>query len=133
MRNHFHLVIETLQLTLVAGMKWLLGTYTSRFNRRRRQFGHLFRGRYKALVVDGRGGGFLKTVCDDVHWNPVRAKVIPAGQPLEAFRWSNYPLSFMAASLRAETTMPLVWIPEGPHMDGRGYLAWLLHGQGKTS
>ena len=36
-------------------MKWLLGTYTSRFNRRHRLFGHLFSGRYKALVVDGRG------------------------------------------------------------------------------
>ena len=49
MRNHFHLVIETSQPTLVAGMKWLLGTYTVRFNRRRRQFGHLFSGRYKAI------------------------------------------------------------------------------------
>ncbi len=62
MRNHFHLVIETPQPTLVAGMKWLLGTYTNRFNRRHRQFGHLFSGRYKALVVDGSGDGYLKTV-----------------------------------------------------------------------
>jgi REP element-mobilizing transposase RayT len=49
MRTHFHLVLETPQPTLVAGMKWLLGTYTSRCNRRHRQFGHLFSGRYKAL------------------------------------------------------------------------------------
>ena len=49
MPNHFHLVLETPQPTLVAGMKWLLGTYTGRFNRRHRQFGHLFSGRYKAL------------------------------------------------------------------------------------
>ena len=42
MPNHFHLVIETHQPTLVAGMKWLLGTYTGRFNRRHREFGHLF-------------------------------------------------------------------------------------------
>src|ERR1017187_6860086 len=92
MRHHFHLVMVTPQPTLVAGMKWLLGTCTARFNRRRRQFGHLFSGRYKALVVDGSGEGYLKTVCDYVHLNPVRAKLIPAGQPLEAFRWSSYPL-----------------------------------------
>src|SRR6266566_4069764 len=39
MRNHFHLVVETPQANLVAGMKWLLGVYTGRFNRRHRLFG----------------------------------------------------------------------------------------------
>ena len=92
MRTHFHLVLETPQPTLVAGMKWLLGTYTSRCNRRHRQFGHLFSGRYRALVVDGSGNGYLKTVCDYVHLNPVRAGQLEPGQPLEAFRWSSYPL-----------------------------------------
>jgi REP element-mobilizing transposase RayT len=92
MPNHFHLVLETPQPTLVTGMKWLMGTYTARFNRRRRQFGHLFSGRYKALVVDGSGHGYLKTVCDYVHLNPVRGRRLQAGQPLEVFRWSSYPL-----------------------------------------
>jgi len=41
----------------VEGMKWLLGVYTSRFNLRHKLFGHLFSGRYKALVVDGSGNG----------------------------------------------------------------------------
>ena len=54
MTNHFHLVLETPQGNLVAGMKWFLGTYTSRFNRRHKLFGHLFSGRYKSLIVDGR-------------------------------------------------------------------------------
>jgi putative transposase len=62
--NHYHLVIETPRANLVAGMKWLLGTYTGRFNRRHKLFGHLFSGRYKALIVDGSGNGYLKTVCD---------------------------------------------------------------------
>src|SRR5438132_8198755 len=52
MRNHFHLVIETPQPNLVGGMQWLPGTYTSRFNRRHKEFGHLFSGRYKAIVVE---------------------------------------------------------------------------------
>jgi len=91
MNNHFHLVVETPQANLVAGMKWFLGAYTSRFNRRHRQFGHLFNGRYKALIVDGSGSGYLKTVCDYVHLNPVRAKLLRAGQSLRAYAWSSWP------------------------------------------
>jgi len=91
MGNHFHLVVETPQGNLVAGMKWLLGTYTARFNRRHQLFGHLFSGRYKALIVDGRGSGYLKTVCDYVHLNPARAKLLTPEQPLSAYRWSSWP------------------------------------------
>lgn len=90
MANHFHLVIETPQANLVAGMKWLLGTYTSRFNRRHRLSGHLFSGRYKALIVDGSGNGYLRTVCDYVHLNPVRAKQLKVDQPLRNYPWSSY-------------------------------------------
>jgi REP element-mobilizing transposase RayT len=89
--NHFHLVVETPQPNLVAGMKWLLGTYTGRFNRRHKYFGHLFSGRYKALIVDGSGTGYLKTVCDYVHLNPARAKLVPPEQPLAEYRWSSWP------------------------------------------
>jgi REP element-mobilizing transposase RayT len=52
MRHHFHLVLETPQADLVAGMHGFLSTYTARFNRRHRRCGHLFRGRYKSLIVD---------------------------------------------------------------------------------
>jgi REP element-mobilizing transposase RayT len=78
MGNHFHLVVETPKANLVAGMKWFLGTYTGRFNRRHKLFGHLFSGRYKALIVDGSGTGYLRTVCDYVHLNPARAKLLAA-------------------------------------------------------
>ena len=90
MSNHFHLVVETPKGNLVDGMKWLLGTYTARFNRRHKLFGHLFSGRYKALFVEGSGNGYLKTVCDYVHLNPARAKLLSARQRLSAFRWSSY-------------------------------------------
>ena len=62
MRNHFHLVVETPNANLVAGMRWLLSTYTLRLNHRHRLFGHVFSGRYKALVVDSSSPGYLKTV-----------------------------------------------------------------------
>jgi REP element-mobilizing transposase RayT len=89
MPNHFHLVIETPQPNLVAGMKWFLGTYTGRFNRRHRLFGHLFSGRYKALIVDGSGTGYLKTVCDYVHLNPARARLLGPDQKLASYPWSS--------------------------------------------
>ncbi len=89
--NHFHLVVETPEPNLVAGMKWLLGTFTNRINRRHGLVGHLFSGRYRSLVVDGTGRGYLRTVCDYVHLNPVRARLIPATQPLHTYRWSSWP------------------------------------------
>src|SRR5437867_2244068 len=79
MPNHFHLVLQTPQPNLVAGMKWFLGTYTGRFNRRHKLFGHLFSGRYKALIVDSATPGYLKTACDYVHLNPVRARLLVNG------------------------------------------------------
>jgi hypothetical protein len=50
MPTHFHLVVKTPQPNLVAGMKWLLGTYTSRFHRRHKLFGHLFSGQNPHLT-----------------------------------------------------------------------------------
>lgn len=89
MGNHFHLVVETPQGNLVAGMKWFLGVYTSRFNRRHKLFGHLFSGRYKSLIVDGSGSGYLKTVCDYVHLNPARAGLVPLDAALASYQWSS--------------------------------------------
>lgn len=91
MGNHFHLVMETPQPTLVAGMKWMLGTYTLRYNARHRQRGHVFAGRYKSLLVDGSKKSYLKVVSDYVHLNPVRAGLLKKGGSLESYEWSSYP------------------------------------------
>lgn len=91
MGNHFHLVLETPGGNLVAGMKWLLGTYTSRFNRRHKLVGHLFSGRYKALIIDADTPGYLLKVCEYVHLNPVRANLLRGDQGLRGFPWSSYP------------------------------------------
>lgn len=91
MGNHFHLVVETPKGNLVAGMKWFLGTYTARFNRRHELFGHLFSGRYKALLVDAASPGYFRTVCDYVHLNPVRAQLLTPEESLRDFAWSSYP------------------------------------------
>ncbi|MBI4327935.1 MAG: transposase [Chloroflexi bacterium] len=90
MNNHFHLVLETPHANLVEGMKWFLGTYTNRFNRRHKLFGHLFGGRYKSLLVDGHQEGYFKAACEYVHLNPVRAKLLKPEQPLREYRWSSF-------------------------------------------
>ncbi len=102
MPNHFHLVVETPLPNLVAGMKWFLGTYTNRFNRKHKVSGHLFSGRYKSLIVDGLGNGYLKTVCDYVHLNPARAKLVGPRTPLSRFQWSSWPEYLKAPSKRSK-------------------------------
>ena len=89
MRNHFHLVVETPNGNLVAGMRWLLSAYTIRLNHRHKLCGHVFSGRYKALLVDGSGNGYLRTACEYVHLNPARARLLKAGERLLAYPWSS--------------------------------------------
>lgn len=89
--NHFHLVIETPLGNLSTGMKWLLGTYTMRFNRRHQLSGHLFAGRYKSLLIDDGDPHYLRTVCDYVHLNPARAHMIAGDGRLESYGGAAIP------------------------------------------
>lgn len=92
MGNHYHLLLETPEANLVAGMKWLQTTYTARFNARHRLCGHLFQGRYKALVIDPEENGYFRIVSDYIHLNPARARLLDMDKPiLESFVWSSYP------------------------------------------
>ncbi len=89
MSNHYHLVVETPNANLVAGMAWLQSTYTIRLNHRHKLIGHVLSGRYKAQLVDGSGNGYLRTACDYVHLNPVRAGLLKADERLLAYPWSS--------------------------------------------
>ena len=73
MGNHYHALLEIPEANLFDGMKWFLGTCTQRFNSRHRVFGHLFQGRYRALVIDGAQDGYFQTVSTYIHLNPARA------------------------------------------------------------
>jgi REP element-mobilizing transposase RayT len=84
MNNHFHLVLETPRGNLSTGMQWFLGSYTVRFNRRHKLNGHLFAGRYKSLMIDATTPGYLRTVCDYVHLNPVRAGLLTKRERLQS-------------------------------------------------
>ena len=99
MSNHYHLLLETPEANLVAGMKWLQGTYTQRFNSRHKVWGHLLQGRYKALLVDGSCvWDYFQTVGNYIHLNPARARMFDLeGGTLSDYRWSSYPLYFRPA------------------------------------
>jgi len=85
------MLIETTEDNLVAGMRWIQGTYTKRFNARHHQWGHLFQGRYKALIVDTEDD-YFSTVGSYIHLNPARSKSFDLeGGKLSDYKWSSYP------------------------------------------
>jgi REP element-mobilizing transposase RayT len=85
MTNHFHLVIQTPKPNLSRGMHWLNGSYAGWFNHQYKRWGHLFGGRFKALLIDKET--YFTEVLRYVVLNPVRAGL--AARP-EAYRWSSY-------------------------------------------
>lgn len=102
MSNHYHLVVETPNANLVAGMAWLQSTYTIRLNHRHELFGHVFSGRYKSILVDGSGTGYLRTACDYAHLNSVRAGLLKPEDRLMAYPWSSFGLYLAAREYRPE-------------------------------
>ncbi|MCK4246618.1 transposase [Candidatus Bipolaricaulota bacterium] len=85
MTNHYHLLIETIDPTLSRGMRQLNGVYTQAFNRHHRQVGHLFQGRFKAIIVEKEE--YLLELARYVVLNPVRAHMV---QTAKDYRWSSY-------------------------------------------
>lgn len=86
MGNHYHLLVHTPQSPLSAAMRYLNSVYTQRFNRAVRTDGPLFRGRYKAILVEA--DSYLAQVSRYIHLNPVTAKIV---KKAEDYRWSSYP------------------------------------------
>ena len=108
--NHFHLLIETPEGNLSRGMRQLNGVYTQGFNRRHRKVGHLFQGRFKAILVER--DSYLLELARYVVLNPVRARMVKAP---EAYAWSSY-----------RPTLGLDPVPAGLSID------WLLGQFAKT-
>ena len=86
MSNHYHLLVETPDGNLSAGMRQLNGVYTQKFNKRHGRVGHIFQGRFKAILVQKES--YLLEVCRYVVLNPVRAGLVCYP---EEWRWSSYP------------------------------------------
>src|SRR3989304_3154468 len=85
MDNHYHILIETPDGNLSLGMRQLNGVYTQARNKRHNKTGHLFQGRYKAILI--QKDTHLLEVCRYVVLNPVRAMMV---EKPEDWRWSSY-------------------------------------------
>ena len=85
MANHYHLLVETPKANLSLGMRQLNGMYTQSFNRRHNRVGHLFQGRFKAILVEKES--YLLELCRYIVLNPVRVK---GKGEIGAWRWSSY-------------------------------------------
>jgi len=129
MSNHYHLCLETPSPNLVEGMRWLQATFSVRFNRFRDERGHVFQGRYKAILVDPEAIG---AVGHYIHLNPVRARIVDGAMKLAAWPWTSS-AGLMNPRQRPHWFSPVAvldhagGLPDTP--DGRAkyldYLAWL--------
>lgn len=100
MDNHYHLLIQTPDGNLSKGMRQLNGVYTQASNRRHRRVGHLFQGRFKAILVDK--DAYLLELARYIVFNPVRAGMVKAPKD---WAWSSY-----RASMGLEPAPP--WLAE---------------------
>lgn len=85
MGNHYHLLVETVNANLSRGMRQLNGVYTQAFNRRHRRVGHLFQGRFKAILIEK--DSYLIEVSRYLVLNPVRVGMVMRA---EEWPWSSY-------------------------------------------
>jgi REP element-mobilizing transposase RayT len=96
MKNHVHLLLETTQIPLSKILQGLQQSYTTYFNRKYSTVGHLFQGRYKAILCNK--DEYLLTLIKYIHLNPLRAKVT---KTLEGYRWSSHN-AYLTSDQRSE-------------------------------
>jgi len=114
MSNHYHLAVETPNSNLVEGMRWLQSTFATRFNIFHKERGHVFQGRYKAILLNENR--FLLGLIDYIHLNPVRAKLCTV-ETLKGYTRSSYPKYFKRTvhpSLDRDTLLQLIDLPSTP-------------------
>jgi putative transposase len=85
MTNHYHLLVETPDGNLSYAMRYINGVYTQRFNAMNKSVGHVFQGRYKAILIEK--DEYLLCLCRYIERNPVRAGLV--AHPGE-YAWSSY-------------------------------------------
>ena len=125
MRNHFHLLVETPEANLARAMGQLTGAYTQDFNRRYRRSGHLFQGRYKAILIEKES--YLLELSRYIHLNPVRVGEVSRAWE---FRWSSAAAYVGKAAVPEFLTVGEVLARFGRRRAEarRGYAAFLAEG-----
>ena len=103
MDNHYHVVVETADGNLSKGMRQLNGVYTQYFNRQYNRVGHVYQGRYKAILVDKEA--YLLELSRYVVLNPIRAHMITV---IDKWPWSSYP--YMIGKRRVPDWLETSWL-----------------------
>jgi REP element-mobilizing transposase RayT len=85
MSNHYHILLETPEGNLSRIMRHINGAYTTYFNVKRKRFGHLFQGRYKAILIEAEA--YATELSRYIHMNPVKAGMVAT---TEEYGWSSY-------------------------------------------
>lgn len=131
MTNHYHFVVETPDGNLSKGMRQLNGVYTQRFNRRHGLVGHLFQGRYKAILVQKES--YLLELSRYVVLNPVRAGMVenPADWPWSSFNMTLTGCESAIQSLDTEWT--LSWFGSERESAASAYAQFVMRGIGSAS
>jgi len=88
MGNHYHLLVKTPRGNLSRAMRHINGVYTQKYNLKKKTDGPLFRGRYKAILIDN--ASYLLEVSRYIHRNPVELNR-PLVHKLIDYKWSSYP------------------------------------------
>lgn len=103
MDNHYHIVVETVEGNLSKGMRQLNGVYTQHFNRTHNRVGHVYQGRYKAILVEKES--YLLELSRYVVLNPARAGIV---KNVDQWPWSSY--SAMIGKSRSPEWLQTDWI-----------------------
>ena len=101
--NHYHILVETQEPNLSLGMRQLNGVFTQRVNIRHQRVGHLFQGRYKAILVEKNE--HLLELCRYIVLNPIRAGMV--SEPKQ-WQWSSYPTT--AYAVKPPDFLTVAWI-----------------------
>jgi len=125
MGNHYHLLIKTPLANLSRVMRHINGVYTQRYNRLKHTDGPLFRGRYKAIVVDA--DAYLLQVTRYIHRNPIETKS-PLVKVLEHYPWSSYPAYLGKTAAPAWLQRELAYRMLGKRERYAGYKAFTEQG-----
>jgi REP element-mobilizing transposase RayT len=130
MTNHYHVVVETPEANLAQGMRQLNGVYTQYVNRQHRRVGHVFQGRYKAILVER--DAYLLELARYVVLNPVRAGMVATPGD---WQWSSWPA--MVGSEAIPDWLEIGWVlgqfSGSPAQVRQGYIAFVREGVGLPS
>jgi putative transposase len=126
MDNHYHLLIETREANLSRGMRRLNGNFTQAFNKTYHRVGHLFQGRYKAILVEKES--HLLELCRYVVLNPVRAGLV---KKIEDWEWSSFGATAGSSSVPAYLSVDWILARFGRNREAaqEGYRRFVRQGR----